>query len=186
MKIYTKTGDAGETGLYGGKRVAKSDIRLHAFGTIDELNSHIGLVRALEHTYNTGLHMDALLEPIQNELFVIGSHVSTPYAENTIPNSLPVFPTSAVTRLENDIDILTAQLPELKTFILPGGSVVASQLHVCRTVCRRAERAVVELAAHTMVLPEILQYLNRLSDFFFTLARAANHSEHIADTPWKK
>jgi cob(I)alamin adenosyltransferase len=186
MKIYTKTGDKGQTGLYGGARVPKSDVRLHAYGTIDELNSMIGVVCATDHAHPTGLKLSGLLEPIQNELFVVGSHISTPYAENTVPDSLPVFDAASTSRLEQDMDILTAQLPPLKSFILPGGSPIAAQLHLCRTICRRAERYVVELTQHAYVMPDILIYLNRLSDFFFTLARSANHAEGIADIPWKK
>jgi len=190
MKIYTKTGDEGHTGLYGGTRVPKSHLRLHAYGTIDELNSHIGLALAFEEQHSSGIGLQALLEPIQHELFVIGSHISTPYADaNNISVSLPPFNTNATIRLEEQIDILTAQLPPLTTFILPGGSAVAAQLHVCRTVCRRAERKVVEFSVNekaAYVLPDIIIYLNRLSDFFFTLSRAVNHSLNIPDTAWKK
>jgi cob(I)alamin adenosyltransferase len=124
--------------------------------------------------------------PVQNELFTIGSHLATPYEANNIPSTLPLLPVDAVTRLEQHIDILTAQLSELKNFILPGGAPVAAQLHICRTVCRRVERCVVELARIEYVLPEIITYLNRLSDFLFTLSRSVNHAHNIKDTPWKK
>lgn len=186
MKIYTKTGDNGNTGLFGGQRIAKSALRLHVYGTIDELNSHIGLALSLDAEHPCGIELSALLTPIQHELFVIGSHVSTPYSQNTIPDSLPHLDPQAIVRLEEQIDILTAQLQPLKTFILPGGSTVASQLHICRTVTRRAERYAVELSAIAYVMPQILIYLNRLSDFFFTLARAANNAQGIADTAWRK
>jgi cob(I)alamin adenosyltransferase len=186
MKIYTKTGDKGSTSLFGGVRVPKSHARLNAYGTIDELNSHIGYALALETQHPSEIGLGMLLMPVQNELFTIGSHLATPYNADTVPKTLPAFPAEAVNRIEQQIDILTAQLPELKTFILPGGSPVAAQLHICRTVCRRAERLVVDLVQTEYVLPEIIAYLNRLSDFLFTLNRSVNHAHGIADTPWKK
>lgn len=182
MKIYTKKGDDGTTGLFGGTRVSKESPRVRAFGAVDELNAHIGVVRA--QLNNAHAQLNIYLEPIQHELFVVGSHLSTPYTINEIPNTLPTFPEHATTRIESQIDTMDAQLPELRAFILPGGTQAAAHLHVARTVCRRAERAVAGLAQTEEVLPEILQYLNRLSDFLFVAARFANAIEHRADQPW--
>ena len=169
MKIYTKTGDAGETGLYGGTRLAKDSIRVEAYGTIDELNACIGFVGA---QIQDG-EICAALHRIQNELFELGADLATPDAHRKA-DSLRI--TSDLTDgLEREIDRFQAELPPLTHFILPGGSIGGSALHLARTICRRAERCVVSLAKAETVNPEILRYLNRLSDLLFVLARLVNY-----------
>lgn len=178
MKIYTKTGDLGETGLWGGQRVLKFHSRIEAYGTVDECNAVLGLVLAS----NLPPQLGPFLTAIQHRLFVIGGQLASPQ-----PSShLPVLAESDITLLETWIDELVEQLPPLKTFILPGGTLSASYLHLARTICRRAERKSVELYQTDPVDPLLLTYLNRLSDFLFVAARFANHHAHIADTPWEK
>lgn len=179
MKIYTRTGDKGETGLFGGARVSKSDTRVAAYGEIDELNSVIGLARA----QGLDAAVDGLLARVQLELFDLGAELAT------VPGKLdkldlPRIEEEEVKRLETAIDRFEADLAPLKTFILPGGSAGAAQLHVARCVCRRAERGVVALASVSEVRAEAVHYLNRLSDLLFTLARHANHRVGVADVPW--
>lgn len=192
MKIYTKTGDTGTTGLFGGKRVPKHDARIDAYGTVDELNAQLGVLVALyweqsnAHAAPAGVDVAKLVQPIQHELFTVGCHLATPYTLDAVPNSLPAVDALSCERLEQQIDTLSEQLPPLTSFILPGGTLLASHIHVARTVCRRAERAIVELSADEPVLPNILQYMNRLSDFLFVLVRAVNHAANLLDTPWKK
>ena len=173
MKIYTKTGDAGETGLFGGGRVPKDHVRVAAYGTVDELNSTVGAAIA-QAPPEFEL---ALLERIQRDLFTIGAELATPDPAK-LPKSLPGPPVreAAVTAVEQAIDRLEAGLPALQNFILPGGTPKAAWFHLARTVCRRAERGVVALAreAPASVPPAIGAYLNRLSDLLFVLARAAN------------
>lgn len=176
MKIYTKTGDDGETGLWGGLRVAKDTLRVHAYGTVDECNAAIGVARAC----GAPASLDALLVAIQNQLFVVGADLATPGQAANIPR----VEATDVTSLETAIDTLEADLPALTQFILPGGTMLAAQLHLARTICRRAERAVVTLAREEACSPVIGVYLNRLSDFLFVAARAANHSAGVADVPW--
>ena len=179
MKIYTKTGDTGETGLYGGIRVPKDAMRVEACGTVDELNACIGFVRS--QIQDTGI--DAILHRIQNELFDIGADLATlethPKAE-----SLRIPPT-LTPKLEREIDWLEDQLPPLKNFILPGGSAGGAAIHFARTVCRRAERCVVALAKEEAVNPEVLIYLNRLSDLLFVLARVVNHRLGESEPLWE-
>jgi cob(I)alamin adenosyltransferase len=177
FKIYTKTGDSGETSLFGGKRLLKSHIRIEAYGTIDELNSHTGLLRDLLHAED--MKMD-LLE-IQDRLFTIGSHLATSPEKKM---NLPQFSPEDVLYLENAIDRMDAQLEPLKTFILPGGHIAVSQAHVCRCVCRRGERAIVHLQTEELVDPLIVTYINRLSDYFFTLARYISKIEEAIEIPW--
>ena len=187
MKIYTRTGDDGTTGLIGGQRVAKNDPRIDCYGTVDELNANLGVAIA-----GTPKALEAELAPrlraVQNELFVIGSHLAAPAGKSATAH-LPPLEQSSVERLEREIDAAEAELPPLRNFILPGGSVTAAQLHLARTVCRRAERLLVafergaggqEPAAH----PLIGVYLNRLSDWLFVQARWANHREGVADIAW--
>jgi cob(I)alamin adenosyltransferase len=176
MKIYTKTGDEGETGLWGGLRVAKDTIRVHAYVTVDEFNATIGLARA----HGLPESIDTLLASIQNQLFVVGADLATPGDAANIPRVHE----SDVTMLEQAIDMLEQQLPALTQFILPGGSIAAAQLHLARTVCRRAERYVVTLAREEACNAVIGVYLNRLSDFLFVAARAANHLTGVTDVPW--
>lgn len=179
MKIYTKTGDQGETSLYGGRRVGKDDIRIEAYGTVDELNAQIGVVRTLSLPPGAG----ELLERLQHELFVLGADLATP-PEGT-PSKVRRIAQEDVARLEQDIDRLDAGLPELRTFILPSGSPAGAALHVARTVCRRAERRTVRLVRESSLerLPVI--YLNRLADLLFVLARHVNHALGSPETPWK-
>jgi cob(I)alamin adenosyltransferase len=176
MKIYTKTGDAGETGLFGGPRVSKDHARIEAFGTVDELNSHLGIVRTLP----AAGEFDVLLRSIQCELFDLGAQLATPGgADERIT-------VRHVETLERAIDRYEAELEPLKCFVLPTGTPLAAELHVARTVCRRAERRVVTLAARveTTIPANAIEYLNRLGDLLFVLARVANHREGVADDPW--
>lgn len=178
MKIYTKTGDSGETGLYGGIRVPKDALRITACGTVDELNACIGFVRSQVQDAEIG----AILHRIQNELFDIGADLATldthPKAE-----SLRI-PTALTVQLENEIDLFEGELPPLKNFILPGGASGGAAVHLARTVCRRAERCVVSLATVESVNREVLIYLNRLSDLLFVLARTVNHRLGESEPLW--
>ena len=177
MKIYTKTGDAGETGLWGGLRIAKDAARVHAYGTVDECNAAIGVARA------SGMEagLDAILAHIQDQLFIVGADLATPGTAANIPR----IGAAEITFLEESIDALEQQLEPLKQFILPGGTLAAAQLHLARTICRRAERCVVGLARQEQALSaQVGVYLNRLSDCLFVLARAANARANVADVPW--
>lgn len=182
MKIYTRTGDDGSTGLIGGQRVAKSDARIDCYGTVDELNAAIGLVACGAST--------ALLDKlrrVQDELFVMGSHLALNRDDAATPGSvsLPALEDVMVDRLEMEIDGAQSELPQLRTFILPGGTETASRLHLARTICRRAERLLVSFAQDRPVPPLMLVYLNRLSDWLFVQARFANHQAQVEDVPWK-
>lgn len=170
-KIYTKTGDRGETSLGDGTRVAKHALRVASYGTVDETNATLGLARL----HATG-EMDAALARISNDLFDLGADLCTPDLAGDASRPYPALRIIAaqVTRLESEIDEMNARLTPLRSFILPGGTALAAQLHLCRTVCRRAERLVVELAAEEEVNPEAVKYLNRLSDWFFVAGRIAN------------
>jgi len=179
MKIYTKTGDKGTTGLIGGTRVKKYDLRLEAYGTVDELNSFLGVVRSLQ----TDRHADEILEKIQNKLFVIGAHLATDDTINLIKKQLPVAE-SDILGLENEMDEMNEQLPELRNFILPGGCQATSFCHVARTVCRRAERLIVELAEKVEVDPNLIVYMNRLSDYLFVLSRKVSIDQKAAEILW--
>lgn len=179
MKIYTKTGDKGETGLFGGARVSKASDRVDAYGVIDELNSVIGVVRA----NGTDARCDALLATVQSELFNVGAELACVSGKEA-KLGVPLVSEAEVTPLEAMIDTLEADLPPLKTFVLPGGGTEAAFLHLARTVCRRAERKIVGLSQQEPVRPEVVRYVNRLSDLFFVMARHANHRANIADVPW--
>lgn len=182
MKIYTRRGDGGETGLFGGGRRPKSDPRIAAYGDVDELNASLGLARA---TVDDPTTMGRLAE-IQGDLFAIGAHLATPPAEGDRPTpALPALPSSRVAEMELWIDEATAETGALRHFILPGGSHGAAQLHVCRTVCRRAERSVVELSFSEDVDRAILSYLNRLSDYLFAAARLENERDGTGDLEWQ-
>lgn len=164
MKIYTKKGDKGETSLIGGNRVKKSNVRIHAYGTVDELNSMVGLL----NDSLTDKNDKKILLKIQNQLFVIGSSLaSAPGSKMAIPE----ISESAVKDLEIEMDKMNESLPELRSFILPGGHQSVSYCHLARTICRRAERWVIEITEDEEVESIIIEYLNRLSDFFFVLAR---------------
>ena len=177
MKIYTRSGDTGETGLLGGVRVKKHDLRIEAYGTVDELNGVFGVVRAAHPSQR----VDQILEHIQNELFAVGAELATPTPEGS---NFGRIEESHAARLEEMIDLCEAELEPLRNFILPGGSVTAAHLHHARTVCRRAERRVVELAETGPVSPQIIVYLNRLGDLLFVLARFENHRAGVPDVKW--
>ena len=183
-KLYTGTGDRGQTGLFGGRRVPKDHPRVNAYGTIDELNAALGV--ACSFIRNRALV--TTLQSIQNELFNIGAELASASPVRRGKKQTAVFQLerSSVRWLEELIDEYDARLPELRTFILPGGSMSASLLHLSRTVCRRAERAVVALAAKEPVNPAILIYLNRLCDLLFALARYANKAERRREILWRK
>lgn len=181
MKIYTKTGDRGKTSLIGGTKVFKSDLRIEAYGTVDELNSFIGL--CLDHL--TSLNIESCLPEIQDRLFTIGSALACdPEKETKL--KIPDLHEEDVVMLEKEMDKMDEILPSMKSFILPGGHVAVSSLHVARCVCRRAERCCVRMQKKEMeVEPLIIKYLNRLSDYLFVLARYAAHQLKIEEIPWK-
>jgi len=188
VKIYTKTGDRGETGLLGPLRVSKSDPRIAAYGEVDELNAAIGVVRALLGAPRGALQappapkIDPLLERVQSDLFVAGAMLAT---QPGVRLAVKPIARAHVARLERAIDSATAKMPPLASFILPGGAPLAAQLHLARTVCRRAERAIVALSKNEEVAPIVVIYVNRLSDLLFVLARLANATAAVRDTPWK-
>lgn len=181
MKIYTKTGDAGETGLFGGGRVPKDHLRVRAYGDVDELNAAVGLAAALE----PAAFEVTTLQQIQRDLFTIGAQLATPDPARLAKALAPrgALGDAETRALEAVIDRHEATLPPLKSFILPGGSPKAAALHLARTVCRRAERSVVTLARESDVSPPLVTYLNRLSDLLFVLARAVNRAA-AGDIPW--
>jgi cob(I)alamin adenosyltransferase len=185
LKIYTKTGDKGETGLYGGKRVRKDNLRVHAYGDIDETNAAIGIARSYISEGSSGSReilnfIDSVLETVQNKLFSVGATL----AGTDDPNY--AVKDSDLEYLEKCIDHMDEQVQPIKAFILPYGTDLSARLHLARTVARRAERSIVSLSAAEAVDPNILAYANRLSDFLFTLARYANKAQGIPDTLWKK
>jgi cob(I)alamin adenosyltransferase len=180
MKIYTKTGDQGTTMLFGGQRVSKDTLRIEAYGTVDELNALLGIARTTSSDQQDQ-HIDTLLHRIQQELFVLGGDMASPQDTPKIERIHMDY----VERLEQEIDSFETELLPLRQFILPGGSAMAAQLHLARTVCRRAERHTVRLAADDPVNPVVLSYLNRLSDWLFDLARVANARAGVPDTPWR-
>lgn len=177
MKIYTRTGDRGQTSLFGGARVAKNDPRIDAYGTADELNSHIGLARASWPSSP----IDAELDQVQLDLFEIGAHLASPGTSR-----FPGVDATRIAALEQAIDAMESRLTPLTAFILPGGTLAASQLHVARTVCRRAERLVVALQDDSPATVSTIAYLNRLSDYLFVAARFANLHAGVADVPWTR
>ena len=180
MKIYTKAGDDGSTGLIGGSRVRKSDARIDCVGAVDEVNASLGWCATV-----AGAAQASQLHRIQNDLFVIGSHLALADGAPAGP-SLPPLDESIVSRLEMEIDAAERDLPPLRNFILPGGTELASRLHLARTVCRRAERRVVAFALDRPVPAVVVTHLNRLSDWLFVQARLANHHAGVADVPWVK
>jgi cob(I)alamin adenosyltransferase len=180
MKIYTRTGDAGETGLFGGARVGKDDPRVEAYGTVDELNSCLGVARSLGVSHNT----DVALLHIQSDLFTLGAELAcVPGKEDKLRLTLLGARDSA--RLEGWIDDAEAPLSTLKNFVLPGGTPSAAELHRARTVCRRAERRTLSAGRASQIRREIVVYLNRLSDLLFVLARYENQAAGILDLPWR-
>ncbi len=181
MKIYTRSGDEGQTSLFAGGRISKSHLRLHAYGTVDELNAVLGLAASV----GVGGSVAGPLERVQGELFVLGADLATPL--DAQPKWLVRVSAEMTARLEHEIDVWQAALPELRNFILPGGSPGGAFLHQARVVCRRAERWLVALQEqeHEAVNPEALRYLNRLSDWLFVAARAANHEAGQPERIWQ-
>lgn len=186
-RIYTKTGDAGETGLVGGQRIPKDDLRIEAYGTVDELNAFVGLARTTAESLATefeALHpLAAKLKRVQHELFNLGSILAT-LPEDVHPKQPRVTQTE-VRQLECEIDEANEELKPLRSFVLPGGSRLDAELHVCRTVCRRAERLLVRLNREQSAPPEAVQYLNRLSDALFVWSRLVNGMQGCAETLWE-
>ncbi len=181
-RIYTKTGDRGETGLVGGQRVAKDALRIEVYGTVDELNAFVGLVRVSAHDHGLS-EFESLLERIQHELFNLGSVLATLTAD--LHPQQPRITPETIARLEQDIDTYNAPLPALRSFVLPGGSRICAELHVARTVCRRAERMLVTLSRAEDVPRDALLYLNRLSDALFVWSRWVNHKLGVAEALWQ-
>ena len=179
MKIYTKKGDTGETSLIGGKRVPKNDIRIESYGTVDELNSWVGLLRDQDIKEE---HREELIE-IQDRLFTIGSTLAT--SPEGTKMELPQLISEDITFLEKAIDKMNEVLPEMKSFVLPGGNTVVSYCHITRCVCRRAERLTVALNDQNEHFKKVIQYLNRLSDYLFVLARKITMDTSAKEIPWK-
>jgi cob(I)alamin adenosyltransferase len=177
MKIYTKTGDLGETSLIGGVRVKKSNIRIDAYGTVDELNSWIGVIRNIDVLNNP-----LIFQNIQDLLFTVGSHLASHPEKGRM--KLPEILESDIVLLENEIDKMELELAPLSHFVLPGSSTENGFCHVARTVCRRAERCTVELALNESVEPIVIRYLNRLSDYLFVLSRYITLKQNGNDIPW--
>jgi cob(I)alamin adenosyltransferase len=180
MKIYTKTGDGGETSLFGGGRVPKDDARVEAYGAVDELNAAVGVTRSL----SPDPEIEADLARIQSELFSVGAELATPH-ETKAHDAIPAVDAGWALALERQMDRWDEELPPLTSFVLPGGSRLAAALHVARATCRRAERRAVALSHLAAIDPAVVVYLNRLSDFLFEAARIANLRAGVAETPWQ-
>jgi cob(I)alamin adenosyltransferase len=178
VKIYTKTGDGGDTSLLGGKRLSKDSLRIETYGTIDELNSVIGVSRSL----NEHREIDLMLFDLQSELFLLGSELATPSGVKNSP--IKFLSNENIIRLEKLIDDIDARLPQLKNFILPGGNKCAAMLHYARTVCRRAERLAVRLTRDESIRDFVVIYVNRLSDLLFVIARLSNFLSNTPETKW--
>lgn len=181
MKVYTKTGDQGTTALFGGKRVSKADLRIDAYGTVDELNSWVGMLRD-QPVNQTAPRKEVLIE-IQDRLFTVGSMLAAEPGNTKI--KIPVLAEADVQFLEKEIDTMEETLPPMKTFVLPGGHIAVSTGHVARTVCRRAERLVIALQQQEGADALVIKYLNRLSDFLFVLCRKMSSELKAEETPWK-
>lgn len=181
MKIYTRRGDAGETDLFGGPRVAKDALRVEAYGAVDEANACIGIAACL----TTSPDLREMAQEIQARLFDLGGTLATPDPERRRKSAVPELDASDVATLEQRIDALEPELAPLARFILPGGTPAAAAWHQARTVCRRAERRLVSLHHHEPLSEEGLRYLNRLSDLLFVMARVENHRAGVADVPWE-
>jgi len=177
-RIYTRTGDKGETGLVGGARVSKDSLRVEAYGNVDELNSVLGIVRA----FLNDRELEDLLAEIQNDLFVIGSDLAS--TANAWQRNIPRISSERIIAMERTIDKFEAELTPLKAFILPGGGISGSLLHNARTVARRAERRIVTLGKAEAINEQVVAYMNRLSDLLFVMARVANHRENKAEIEW--
>lgn len=178
MKIYTKTGDKGKTSLFGGTRVSKADDRLEAYGTIDELNSHIGLVRDTQ----SNEQLRSVLKKIQDRLFTIGANLATDKASKM--DQIPDLLDSDIELLEKEIDGMEQGLPAMTSFILPGGHVNVSHCHIARCICRRTERLTIKLSESVQIEPIIIRYLNRLSDYLFVLSRKVAQELGVDEIPW--
>lgn len=174
MKIYTRTGDAGQTSIVGGARLPKTATRIEAYGTVDELNSHLGLLAA---DASTPAPQRQLLLNVQNALFNIGGFLAGMPSDGLTDDDIQA--------LENSIDAMDRELPQLREFILPGGSILAARAHIARTVCRRAERRILSCASEIALPPTLLAFINRLSDWLFTFARYANLQAEISENTWK-
>jgi cob(I)alamin adenosyltransferase len=179
MKIYTKTGDEGTTALFGGKRVSKANLRIETYGTVDELNSWIGVLRDQEVNQ---IRKDLLIE-IQDRLFTIGSILATEPGNTKV--KIPSLQEGDVTLLEKEMDDMDAELAPMKFFVLPGGHLSISYTHVARTVCRRAERLVIALHEQEAIEPTVIKYMNRLSDYLFVLSRKVTAELNAGETPWR-
>jgi cob(I)alamin adenosyltransferase len=182
LKIYTKTGDKGDTGLIDGSRISKSDLRIIAYGIVDEANSHIGLIISNIEKNSIFDDVKKILLNVQQDLFVLGAELANP---NTLKDDNILVKTEMISTIEKYIDKFESELAPLSNFILPGGSIESSLLHICRTVVRRAEISAVALAKEQKINQEILTYLNRISDLFFVLARVTNKRQKQNDIPWK-
>jgi cob(I)alamin adenosyltransferase len=182
MKIYTRTGDKGETGLFGGSRVSKAHLRLQAYGTLDELNSVIGVLRVKVSKLTV---VDEVLKQIQQDLFGLGAILATPADQASRLHARMSKPTWSLEEMEKDIDRLNEMAPPMKAFVLPGGCEGSALAHWARTVCRRAEREIVTLAGEVEVNAIVLTYINRLSDWLFALARAENAQNGVPDVEWR-
>lgn len=182
MKIYTKTGDKGDTGLIDGSRISKSDLRIRAYGEVDEANSHIGLIISSIEKNSIFDDVRKILLSVQQDLFVLGAELANP---NTLKDDNMLVKREMISTIEKYIDNFESELAPITYFILPGGSIESSLLHICRTVVRRAETSAVALAKGQKINQEILTYLNRISDLFFVLARVTNKRQKRADIPWK-
>lgn len=181
-KLYTRTGDSGLTSLFGGGRVPKDSARVEAYGCVDELNSTIGVAAAFLRQKTVA----RILSEVQNELFNIGSELASETGKKAEKGRLFLDAEGKIAAMERLIDEYDARLPSLRTFILPSGSQAGALLHLCRTVCRRAERSVIRLSREERVNPELIRYLNRLSDLLFVLARYVNRASRKPETPWRK
>ena len=179
FKIYTKTGDKGQTSLIGGTRVPKHHIRIESYGTVDELNSYIGLVKDQQ----IDAHSQAMLQEIQDRLFTIGSSLASDPEKSKM--KIPDLKEEDVTLLEKEMDKMDEFLPEMRSFVLPGGHTTVSYCHIARCICRRAERNTIHLAEENFVAPLVVQYLNRLSDYLFVLSRFLTYQLNAKETPWK-
>ncbi|HKJ42928.1 MAG TPA: cob(I)yrinic acid a,c-diamide adenosyltransferase [Sunxiuqinia sp.] len=179
VQIYTKTGDDGTTALIGGARVKKYNIRLEAYGTVDELNSYIGLIASM----NIELHAKEVLQRVQSVLLTIGAQLATDEAISSFKEQIPC-KQEDIELLENEMDKMFKVLPKLTQFILPGGSQSAAHAHVARTICRRAERRIVELGEQTEINKNLIKFINRLSDYLFVLARKLSMNENIQENRW--
>lgn len=179
MKIYTKTGDKGQTSLIGGTRVPKHHIRIETYGTVDELNSHIGLIR----DQPIDDHSKKILIEIQDRLFTIGSSLASDPEKSKM--KIPDLKEEDITLLEQEMDKMNETLPEMRSFVLPGGHTTVSFCHIARCVCRRAERLTIHLSENSFVSDLVIKYLNRLSDYLFMLSRKLTHDLHAQEIPWK-